>query len=188
MRTRAAEVDPERIKTPQFQEQIASMIQAMRQAPGVGLAAPQIGIALRVIVLEDTDKLAAALSEEEKHERERVPFAVRVFVNPVIRPVGEERTLFFEGCLSVSGYVGLVERSREVEVKGLDEHGAPQTWRTKGWPARILQHEVDHIDGTLYIDRMVTRSFTTATLAKTLYAGKPIIEIRKMLGLEDAPR
>ena len=91
--------------------------------------------------------------------------------------------MFFEGCLSVKGYVGLVERSAEVEVTGVDENGAPQTWRVRGWPARILQHEVDHLEGTLYIDRMETRSFATADHAKALYAGKPIAEIRRLLGL-----
>ncbi len=183
LRVRAANVEPSRIATPEFQNLIAEMIKAMRKAPGVGLAAPQIGIPLRVIVLEDPAELASRLTDEERHERERVPFSVRVFINPVLHPVGDDHATFFEGCLSVNGYVGLVKRSREVEVNGLDEHGASQTWRVRGWPARILQHEVDHIDGTLYIDRMLTRSFTTAEFAKSFYAGKPIGEIRKMLGL-----
>ena len=64
-----------------------------------------------------------------------------------------------------------------------DEHGVPQTWRARGWPARILQHEVDHLDGMLYVDRMKTRSFATSEQAKALYSGKPIAEIREMLGL-----
>ena len=69
----------------------------------VGLAAPQIGVGLRVIVLEDSSELMAALTPAEAQERERLPFAVRVFVNPVLRPVGEQRVIFFEGCLSVQG-------------------------------------------------------------------------------------
>lgn len=184
LRSRAEEVPPERIGTPEFQKLIGRMIETMRQAPGVGLAAPQIGIGWRVIVLEDRDDLMAPLSEVERRERERTPFGPRVFVNPVLRPIGEIRATFFEGCLSVKGFVALVERSHEVEVTGLDEHGVAQTWRVKGWPARILQHEVDHLDGTLYIDRMKSRSFSTAEQAKGLYAGKPIAEIRKALGLE----
>ena len=90
----------------------------------------------------------------------------------------------FDTLDSVKGFVGLVDRSLEVEVSGLDENAAPQTWRVRGWPARILQHEVDHLAGTLYIDRMKTRSFATAEHAKALYGGKPIVEIRKLLGLE----
>lgn len=183
LRARATEVPPEKIATPEFQELVKSMVETMRRAPGVGLAAPQIGIPWRVIVLEDRAELLVALSDAEKREREREPFTTRVFVNPVLKPVGEDHAMFFEGCLSVKGYVGLVERAREVEVTGLDEHGQPQTWHVKGWPARILQHEVDHLDGTLYVDRMKTRSFMTGDQAKAMYAGKPIAEIRQSLGL-----
>lgn len=183
LRARAAEVPRERIATPELQGLIARMIDVMRKAPGVGLAAPQLGVSLRVIVLEDREELMAKLTPDERRERERVPFATRVLVNPVLRAVGEEQVMGFEGCLSVPGYVGLVERSREVEVSALDERGAEVVWRVRGWPARILQHEVDHLDGTLYVDRMKTRSFTTAGQAKALYGGKPIREIREALGL-----
>jgi len=183
LRARAEDVPLERVATPELQRLFASMIATMRAAPGVGLAAPQIGVPWRVIVLEDRPELLAALSPAERAEREREPFATRVFVNPVLRHVGDEHATFFEGCLSVKGYVGLVERSREVEVTGFDEHGAAQTWRVKGWPARILQHEVDHLDGTLYVDRMKTRSFATAEEAKARYAGKSIAEVRALLGL-----
>ncbi len=183
LRARAAEVPAGRIPTPEFQALVERMIASMRAAPGVGLAAPQIGVPWRVIVLEDRAELAGRLTEAERQERERVPFPVRVLVNPVLREVGSERALFFEGCLSVSGYVALVDRAREVEVTGLDERGALQTWRARGWPARILQHEVDHLEGTLYVDRMVTRSFATAEHARARFAGKPIAEIRLQHGL-----
>src|SRR6478735_8346178 len=123
------------------------MVETMRAAPGVGLAAPQIGVNLRVLVLEDRADLMASLTDVEKQERERVPVPVRVFINPVLTPIGDEKVGFFEGCLSVAGWAGYVERFREVEVSGLDEQGQPQTWRVKGWPARILQHEVDHLLG-----------------------------------------
>jgi peptide deformylase len=183
LRGRAREVPPEEISTPAFRALVRTMIETMRAAPGVGLAAPQIGVDWRVIVLEDRPELLKNLTDEETRERERVAFPTRVFVNPVLRSVGEDRSMFFEGCLSVKGFVGLVDRSREVEVTGLDENGVPQTWAVKGWPARILQHEVDHLEGTLYIDRMKTRSFATADQAKTLYGGKSIAEIRQLLGL-----
>lgn len=183
LRARAQEVSPDRIPTKEMRDLVATMIATMRAAPGVGLAAPQIGVPLRVIVLEDREELQRGLTIEERRERERAPFPTRVFFNPVLEPIGEERAMFFEGCLSVKGFVGLVDRSLEVQVTGLDENGEPQTWRVHGWPARILQHEVDHLDGTLYVDRMKTRSFATAEHAKALYAGKPIAEIRKMLGL-----
>lgn len=183
LRARAAEVAPEQIATPEFQELIARMIDAMRRAPGVGLAAPQIGVLLRVLVLEDTPERMARMTPEELRERERVPLPVRVFINPTLRPVGEETRTFFEGCLSVEGYTALVERYAEVEVEGLDERGQPQTMRVRGWPARILQHEVDHLDGTLYIDRMVSRSFSTGEQARARFGGRPIAEILAAFGL-----
>ncbi len=186
LRQRAAEIPPERIGTKELQQLMKTMIAVMRAAPGVGLAAPQIGLPLRLFVLEDPVKLMQYLSPEELRERERAPIPTRVFVNPTLRPIGDEKIGFFEGCLSVSGYTGFVERWREVEVSGLDEHGKEQTWRVRGWPARILQHEFDHLEGGLYIDRMVTRSFADAEIARRLYAGRPIAEIRALLGLDNA--
>lgn len=182
LREPAKDVDPATIATPEFQGLLARMTEAMRQAPGVGLAAPQLGIGLRVLVLEDREELMASLTPTEREERERRPVPLRVFINPTLTPVGTERVTFFEGCLSVAGFAGLVERWSEVEVSGLDEHAQPVTWRVRGWPARILQHEVDHLAGTLYIDRMWTRSFGTLAQVKALYGGKPMAEVRQALG------
>jgi len=184
LRGAAHDVAPERILTQEFQDLVKTMIDVMRQAPGVGLAAPQIGIPLRLIVLEDREEFLTRLSPDELRDRERVPFSTRVFVNPVLTLVGDETAVFFEGCLSVSGYMALVERRLEVEVSGLDEHANRQTWRVRGWPARILQHEIDHIGGTLYIDRMKTRSFTTVEQAKEHYGDKSVTEIVRSLKLE----
>ena len=183
LRSPAKDVTPEQLGTPELQKLISDMIETMRAAPGVGLAAPQIGVNLRVLVLEDREDLMASLSAQEKEERERVPVPVRVFINPTLTPIGDEKVGFFEGCLSVAGWAGYVERFREVEVSGLDEKGQPQTWRVKGWPARILQHEVDHLLGTLYIDRMNTRSFGTLAQVKERFGGKPIAQVRGELGL-----
>jgi len=183
LRAPAQAVPPERIATPEFQSLLATMFETMRAAPGVGLAAPQIGVPWQVLVLEDPEALFSTLSGAELAERERVAVAPRVFINPKLTPIDDEKVTFFEGCLSVSGFAGLVERWREVEVSGLDEHGAMQRWRVKGWPARILQHEVDHLNGTLYIDRMVTRSFSTLAQVKARFAGKSMTEVRALLGL-----
>lgn len=180
LRERAKDVTPEQLASPDFQALIVRMTEAMRKAPGVGLAAPQLGVSLRVLVLEDRPELQASLTPQELEERERKPVPLRVFINPTLTPIGEERATFFEGCLSVSGYAALVERWKEVEVSGLDEKGQPQTWRVRGWPARILQHEVDHLEGTLYIDRMISRSFGTLPQVKALYGGKPIAEVKPL--------
>lgn len=183
LRARAEDVPTDRIKTPELQQLFEVMIRVMRAAPGVGLAAPQIGVPWRVMVLEDRAELLATLSAADRKEREREPFETRVIVNPVVKPIGSETRTFLEGCLSVKGHVALVERAREVEVTGFDEHAAPVSWRVSGWPARILQHEGDHLDGTLYVDRMLTRSFATDVSAKEHYAGKSVAELRAMLGI-----
>lgn len=183
LRSPAKDVTPDQIGTPELQKLISEMIGTMRAAPGVGLAAPQVGVNLRVLVLEDRADLMASLTEQEKQERERIPVAVRVFINPTLTPIGDEKVGFFEGCLSVAGWAGYVERFHEVEVSGLDEKGQPQVWRVKGWPARILQHEVDHLLGTLYIDRMHTRSFGTLAQVKERFGGQPIAQVRSALGL-----
>jgi peptide deformylase len=183
LRARASEVAPEKIQTPEYQTLFETMVAVMRSAPGVGLAAPQIDIPLRVIVLEDREELMSRLSPDERRERGRTPFDVRTIVNPIVTGIGEERAAFFEGCLSVPGYAGLVDRYSTVEVTGLDEQATPIRWRVSGWPARILQHEFDHLEGTLYVDRMMTRSFATTELLATRFGGKSIAEIRRLLGV-----
>ena len=183
LRSPAQDVPPETIATAEFQALIAKMIATMRAAPGVGLAAPQIGVPWRVLVMEDREELMASLTPQEREERERLPVPVRVFINPTLTPIGEDKVTFFEGCLSVAGFAGLVERFHEVEVTGLDEKGVSQTWRVKGWPARILQHEVDHLGGTLYIDRMITRSFGTMGQVKARFAGRSMSDIKQELGV-----
>ncbi len=182
LRQRAADVAPEAIGSPEMQRLIASMVEVMRAAPGVGLAAPQIGVSLRVIVVEDRADYQAKLDPEKRRELERTAVPLRVFVNPTLRLIGEARATFFEGCLSVAGYTALVERALEVELEGLDEKGEQQIWSTRGWAARILQHECDHLDGTLYLDRMLTRSFATVeNLGNAAYQGNSIDNIRRLL-------
>ena len=183
LRERAIELEPSTLGSTANQAMFRRMIDAMRAAPGVGLAAPQLGLGLRVFVLEDRPEYVANATELERTERERVAIPARVFVNPVLRPIGDRKVGFFEGCLSVEGYSGWVERWHEVEVRGLDEHGATQTMRANGWPARILQHEFDHLEGVLYVDRMVTRSFASSQLCHERYGGKSAAEVRALLGM-----
>jgi peptide deformylase len=159
LRGRAEEVGPDEIGGKALTALVRTMVEAMRRAPGVGLAAPQIGVPKRVIVLEDAERLMATLSPEQRAARGRAPFALKVIVNPVLEVLDATPVTFFEGCLSVSGYSALVVRATEVVVRGTDDKGAPVEWAARGWPARILQHEVDHLDGTLYVDRMLTRTF-----------------------------
>lgn len=129
----------------------------MHAAPGVGLAAPQVGVGLRIAVIEDP----APVPEEVRLARGRVPQPFRVLVNPSYEPVSTARAAFFEGCLSVPGWQAVVARHAEVRLTGEDEHGRAVDEVFTGWPARIVQHETDHLDGLLYLDRAELRSLSS---------------------------
>ncbi|WP_432055758.1 peptide deformylase [Streptomyces sp. bgisy022] len=136
---------------------VAALRLTTRAAPGVGLAAPQVGVGLRIAVIEDP----APVPEEVRRVRGRVPQPFRVLVNPSYTSVGTARAAFFEGCLSVPGYQAVVSRPAEVRLTGQDERGRALDEVFSGWPARIVQHETDHLDGTLYLDRAELRSLST---------------------------
>jgi peptide deformylase len=144
-----------------IQDLIESMRETMHDAPGVGLAAPQIGIPLQLVVVEDQPRFLEKLSPEDLAERERSAVPFHVLINPVIAAAGSESVEFFEGCLSVAGFTATVPRMREVRVECLNERAEPVVIEAKGWYARILQHEIDHLQGMLYLDRMNTLSFST---------------------------
>ena len=128
-----------------LQTLIDDMVVTMREAPGVGLAAPQIGLSERLIVVE-------YYAKEEDEENEDAPKKVWAVLNPEIVKTSEETVLGVEGCLSIPGLVGEVERHAEVHVKGLNRHGKPMKIKAKGWLARIFQHEIDHLNGVLFPD------------------------------------
>ncbi len=127
----------------ELQTLIDDMIETMREAPGVGLAAPQVGVSLRVIVVE--------YAQDE--ENEDPPKKLYVLVNPEIKTASEETEAGTEGCLSVPGWQGEVERSLVVTVKGRTRRGQPIKVKAKDWMARIFQHEIDHINGVVFTDR-----------------------------------
>lgn len=122
---------------------IDDMVETMRQAPGVGLAAPQVEISARVIVVE----------YHEKEDAEDSPLKLYTIVNPEITRVSEDTEIGTEGCLSIPGFVGDVERPHVVTIKGQNRYGKPVRIQAKGWLARIFQHEIDHLNGVLFIDR-----------------------------------
>ncbi len=128
---------------PELKQLIDDMIETMRVAHGVGLAAPQVNISERVIVVE-----LPADEEENK------PAELHAYVNPEIVKASRTTEEDGEGCLSIPGYLGDVTRSVEVVVRGLDAEGKPQRIRVRDYLARIFQHEIDHLDGVLFIDRV----------------------------------
>ena len=121
------------------------MVETMRDAPGVGLAAPQLGLSDRIIVVEYYE-------HEEDEEIEDAPKKVWAVINPEIVQASEEKTMGVEGCLSIPGLVGEVERHAEIQVKGLNKHGKPIKIKAQGWLARIFQHEIDHLNGILFTE------------------------------------
>ena len=151
----------------------------MYDAPGVGLAAPQVGFSLQLAVIEDREEYHKEVAEEQLRERERRPVPFHVIINPKFTEMGGEQAEFFEGCLSVSGFSAVVPRARTVRVECLNERAEPITIEASGWYARILQHEIDHLNGSLYIDRMLSRTFTTLDNWAEFCKGKPIGDIKK---------
>jgi len=124
-----------------FRVLVENMIDTMRDAPGVGLAAPQVAISLRLIVVEYGDD-----------EDENVPKKLYVVANPEIVERSEQTELGVEGCLSVPGLIGEVERNLSVTVRGQNRLGNLVKIKAEGWLARIFQHEIDHLDGIVYTD------------------------------------
>jgi peptide deformylase len=129
-----------------LQTVIDDMIETMREAPGVGLAAPQIGLSERIIVVEYFER-------EEDEEKEDAPKKVWAVLNPEIVKSSDETLLGVEGCLSIPGLVGEVERHAAIQIKGLNRYGKPTKIKADGWLARIFQHEIDHLNGVLFPDR-----------------------------------
>jgi peptide deformylase len=167
LRQRAIEVPTTEITSNDIKELIARMWDTLEVVPGVGLAAPQIGDSRRVVVVKDPPDFVERLSPSQQAERERSPIEPYVLINPELTVIGSEVRTFYEGCLSVEGYVAAVERFHEVEVRFVDATGQGNRHRVRGWHARILQHEVDHLDGTLYVDRMDSRSLCAEALSAT---------------------
>ena len=133
----------------ELQTLIDDMIETMREAPGVGLAAPQINISQQLAVIEyDEDE-----DEEENEDAPPKPKKLYVIINPEIIKTSEEKVMGIEGCLSIPGLQGEVERHESIQVKALNRHGSPVKLKVDGWMARIFQHEIDHLNGVLFTDR-----------------------------------
>ncbi len=131
-----------------LQTVIDDMIETMREAPGVGLAAPQVGVSERVIVVE----YAEPVEVEEGEEPVEVEPKLYVLVNPEIVKASPDTVVGIEGCLSVPTLVGEVERANEIRIKSSNRRGQPMKLKADGWLARIFQHEIDHLNGVVFTD------------------------------------
>ncbi len=180
LRTRARDLRQDELLSRDTQRIIELMRETMRDAPGVGLAAPQVGIDLRIAVIEDKAEYFRDLREEEIALRERAPVPFHVIVNPTIE-LSPDSVEFSEGCLSVTGFTAIVGRARSVRVNCLNHAGEPQEIRANGWYARILQHEIDHLNGVLYVDRMYPQTFMTLENYKRTWKDLPVEQIKHRL-------
>lgn len=183
LRQCARQLSPEEIALPETQQLILSMQETMRDAPGVGLAAPQIGLSLQLAVIEDRPEYSKDVSPDRLAERQRQAVPFQVLINPRIVEQSNDQVEFFEGCLSLAGFSALVKRSRQVAVEYWDERGQPRRVEAQGWYARILQHEIDHLNGRLYIDRMESRSFMSLDNIGRYWKDMPVQAIRQALGI-----
>jgi peptide deformylase len=189
LRRVADAVDPSVLGTEAFLDLVEEMRATMVAAPGVGLAAPQIGLSLQVAVLEDGPARWGHLSEAERAVRAREELPFTVLVNPRCSGIERDGSVsFYEGCLSVPDLVGVVPRFSSVHVRALDQYGDEVDRIFEGWPARIVQHEVDHLRGSLYLDRVESRSISTKDAFAEHWAGRPLTEIGRALGFRlDGP-
>jgi peptide deformylase len=146
LRQTSKPVAPAQIATPAFQQLVDDLIETMREYDGAGLAAPQVHIPQRVVVFEI-------------HDHPRYPEAgdvpLTVLVNPEINSLSDARDDFWEGCLSIPDLRGPVSRYTHIRLEALDRHGRAAQWEFRGFHAAVVQHECDHLDGVLYIDRLV---------------------------------
>ena len=182
LRQRANPLSVEDLRARETRQLIESMRETMYSAPGVGLAAPQIGLPVQLAVIEDKAEYQRDSPPEFLKERDRQPVPFQVLVNPVITLEPGDDVAFFEGCLSVSGATAVVARARRVRVDCLDHKGKPCTIHASGWYARILQHEIDHLHGMLYLDRMLTRTFMTLDNFNRYWKTAPALAWRELLG------
>ena len=184
LRQRGKDLSAGEIRSREIQNLIEWMRETMYDAPGVGLAAPQVGLALRLAVIEDKPENLKDVPADYLKERDRKAVPFHVIVNPKLTLDGSADAEFFEGCLSLAGFTAVVPRARKVRVECLDHQGEPKTIQASGWYARILQHEIDHLEGTVYIDRMRSRTFMSVENHNRYWKNKSSADLRKLIGWE----
>ncbi|WEV53321.1 peptide deformylase [Bifidobacterium sp. ESL0704] len=195
LRQNAAEYDGQLSKRT-LSKLIEAMHVTMLEAPGVGLAAPQIGLGLRIAVVEDHVRAGGrgvddnpeghvgsedgqknddeSVIDDTNDPREIAEFPFRAIINPTYEPIGTQQRSFYEGCLSFSGYQAVRRRWLDIIARWQDENGNKHEERLHGWPARIFQHETDHLNGEVYIDRAEIRSLATDENLEDYWCEDPV--------------
>ena len=182
LRRAAQPLSPDEIRSPEIQKLIRDMREAMHDAPGVGLAAPQVGHSIQLAVIEDRTQYHKDIAPEQLAAKERRSVPFHALINPRVVRRSDETREFFEGCLSLPGYTAIVRRAHAVTVDYLDKEGNSRSVEATGWYARILEHEIDHLQGHLYIDRMETRSFSSLDNFSEFWKNAPPTDALREIG------
>jgi peptide deformylase len=183
LRRAARPVRADELASAAVQDLIDAMIATM-SGVGVGLAAPQVGVDLRIAVIEDPAEYHEQLPDELLEAQGRAPVGRYVLINPELAVTDATPAEWFEGCLSVDGYRAVVPRATAVHVRALDREGRPFEVDATGWHARILQHEIDHLDGRLYVDRMLTRTLVDSTSYAERWGGDDVGHVKQVFGAD----
>jgi peptide deformylase len=181
LRKPARPLRPNEIRSREIRELIQQMKETMYGAPGVGLAAPQIGQSIQLAVIEDRPEYIKDWTPEQLAERERQSVPFHVIINPRITLLGDEQVDALEGCLSLENLMALTPRARKVRVECVDEKGEPKIIEASGWYARILQHEIDHLAGPMYVDHMYPRTLMTVENFSQHWKDKTLSELKEVL-------
>lgn len=183
LRKKSRPVSPDEIKSDEFQSFLRELREVQQTPTGCGFAAPQVGRAIRVLALETRPEAIASVPRDILDEQMNEPFPFHILINPVLTIEDATQAEWFEGCQSIPNMLAAVPRALGLRLDALDEHGEPLTKHARGWYARILQHEVDHLDGILYTDRMLPWSLMTVESRKQFWPNKRVAEVRAALGI-----
>jgi peptide deformylase len=151
---------------------------------GCAFSAPQVGCAIRVVAIEQRPEAIASVPRDILAEQLSEPLPFHVLINPELTVEDSTQTEWFEGCLSIPNMRAAVRRALGVRVDALTEQAKPVTIHARGWYARILQHEIDHLDGVLFTDRMLPWSLMTVETRQRFWSNKRVSEVRTAMGIE----
>jgi peptide deformylase len=186
LRRKCRALSPDEIRSAEIQDFFKDLRHVRRDPTGVAFAAPQVGSALRIILIDQPAELLATTPKAILAEQINGPLPFHILVNPELMVEDDTQIEWFEGCESIPNLRAAVPRALGVRVDALDEQGEPLTIHARGWYARILQHEVDHLDGILFTDRMLPWSLMTLENRKRLWPNMRVSEVRAALGIPSA--
>ncbi|XP_053595172.1 peptide deformylase, mitochondrial [Microplitis demolitor] len=177
LRSAAESIELEIIRTAEFKKFVDHLIKVMRTYDGFGMSAPQIGVSSQIFVIETTKKQYNEMILEKTAGQPVEEVPLTVFINPTVKVTDFSITQYPECCASICGLMANVPRAKGIQIKALDINGDPFTWDAVGWPAKIAQHEFDHLQGKLYTDIMDRKSLSCAVWeAVNRRAGKVSID------------